>query len=439
MMRQGIMGLLALGLMAGAIDAVRAADEGPRGRNARLFVVPAPEEITIDGRLDDWDTSAGIESYVAQATYDQRRVVTHAMYDDEAFYIGARVWDPTPMMNRHDPEANADKAWDADAFQFRMYLEPRFPGDESQYDKPKQVHHKLAHLLLWYYTDRQEPNLHVQYSMAYAPPKQDWPNEVAPRDAFDAAYREWDGGDGYTMEYRIPWDTLSETHRPRAGDVTAASLQVQWGRADGLKTLGGEGWVVDLLREPGFPFQSSACWGKAIFTKRGDLPQAASAGSGGSAGESAPPPTPLELSFDLPGAGNVSLGLYDRDNVLRRQVLAEAKRKAGTVTEQWTGLDDDGEPLAPGTYTMRGIVSDPITTEFILSVHNSGDPPYKTDDNTGGWGGDHGTPTTIAAAGENLLLAWSAAESGWGVIRTDRDGKKQWGAKHSATYLAVDE
>ncbi|MFW6058810.1 MAG: hypothetical protein ACODAQ_01430 [Phycisphaeraceae bacterium] len=34
-----------------------AAQDGAWGRHERAFVVPAPSEVTIDGRLDDWDRS----------------------------------------------------------------------------------------------------------------------------------------------------------------------------------------------------------------------------------------------------------------------------------------------------------------------------------------------------------------------------------------------
>jgi hypothetical protein len=38
-----------------------------------------------------------------------------------------------------------------------------------------------------------------------------------------------------------------------------------------------------------------------------------------------------------------------------------------------------------------------------------------------------------------VLLSWNAAEAGWGIIRTDFQGRKQWGTRaYGATYLASD-
>ncbi|MFW6038973.1 MAG: hypothetical protein ACOC9P_00670, partial [bacterium] len=124
--------------------------------------------------------------------------------------------------------------------------------------------------------------------------------------------------------------------------------------------------------------------------------------------------------------------------VLVRQLAAEVPREQGRVIEKWDGLNELGDPIEPGMYTWRGIVHDPIETEFVMSVHNSGQPPYKTSDNTGGWGADHGEPTTVCAAGEHMVLAWHHAETGWGIIRTRLNGRKQWGSKHGASHVASD-
>ena len=37
-----------------------------------------------------------------------------------------------------------------------------------------------------------------------------------------------------------------------------------------------------------------------------------------------------------------------------------------------------------------------------------------------------------------MLLAWRMCELGWGIIKTDLSGRKQWGSAHCAKYLATD-
>ena len=57
------------------------------------------------------------------------------MYDEQALYLSAVVRDTSPMMNRHDPWVDGHKAWNADACQLRMVLDPKqgFPINQSSF------------------------------------------------------------------------------------------------------------------------------------------------------------------------------------------------------------------------------------------------------------------------------------------------------------------
>ncbi len=59
-----------------------------------------------------------------------------------------------------------------------------------------------------------------------------------PHDKFKAAYVMAPDGKGYTFEYRIPWKSLNAKNPPRAGDLVAGTVQIDWARADGWKTQG---------------------------------------------------------------------------------------------------------------------------------------------------------------------------------------------------------
>jgi len=416
---------------------VQAEEQGGRARNKRIFIVPPPGPVAIDGQLKDWDLSGQIEIFVTRETAGTMSARIAALYDAEALYLSGDFRDPSPLMNQHDPLVNAEKAWDADAFQFRLVLDPKlgFPIHESSLDHPKP-NPAICHLLMWYYTARQEPCLHLQYGMTYSPPKAGYPQGVVPHDQFQAAYRPADDGQGYTFEYRIPWKTLEAPAPLKAGDAVAAAIQIQWGAPDGLSS-GGGGWAMDLMATGGFSFQSTDCWGRAIFTPDGNLPPEARepAGEHHAAVE---PPMPLRFEYDLPQDGEVSVALVDPKGQIVRHVVAQASRRAGHLTESWDGLDDAGQPLSPGRYSWKGIVHEPIRTKHLLSVHNSGTPPYATPDGTGAWGADHGRPSTVCAAGDHLILAWDGGEAGWSILRTDLQGRKQWGIKPGALFLASD-
>ncbi len=155
--------LLPLCLIASLLVRAESEDQGARARNKHLFIVPPPGPVVIDGRLDDWDLSGPIDIYVTRESFDTQGARIAAMYDQDAFYLSGEMNDPTPMMNRHDPKVNAEKAWDADAFQFRLVTNPKlpYPIHESSRDKPKP-NPGICHIQTWYYTDRKESFLLLQ-------------------------------------------------------------------------------------------------------------------------------------------------------------------------------------------------------------------------------------------------------------------------------------
>jgi len=402
-------------------------------RHKKIYAVPCPGKVKIDGKLDDWDLSGQILMYVMQESSTMQSARFALMYDAEAIYLSAVIRDPSPMMNRHDPRVDPDKGWNADSCQFRLVTDRTipYPYREEQYRKDNRPDQPY-HLILWYYTDRKEPVLQMFRSMSYKTPREEWIGGVVPRDQFKAAYLMAKDKLGYTFEYRIPWEVLCTGEPPRAGDLLAGTVQFNWSAPDGLK-IGGVGYVYDVMSGPGFPYQSTACWGKIIFSERGNLPRELLE-------EDIAPekPKPLAFTYDLPEDGDVTLQLFDANGTISRILVASAARRAGRNVEYWDGLDETGKPLAAGTYTWKGLYHQPLKTKFILSAHNSGQPPYKTDDGTGGWGGDHGNSTTVCAAGDTMLLAWSMSESGWGIIKTDLRGKKLLGLRHNAMDLATD-
>ena len=406
-------------------------------RHQKLYAVPREKPVKIDGRLDDWDLSGQIFMYVMQETSDMQSARFALMYDDQALYVSGVVRDPSPMMNRHDPKVDADKGWDADACQFRIATDPKlgYPWSSTSFDKNSHKPDQPQHLLLWYYTDRKEPALQIHKSMAFVSPDPSWPLGAVPGDKFEGAYLKADDGGGYTFEYRIPWSTLGAKDKPpKAGDVVPGTVQFNWSTPDGMKTAGGSAWAYDVMAGPGFPYQSTLCWGKIIFSEKGRLPKEIV-----EEGIAPEKPMPLSFTYEMPEDGQATVQLFRDDGVVMRTLIASAERRAGKNVESWDGLDANGSPLPAGNYAWKGLYHKGIKTKFILSVHNSGQPPYKLDDNTGGWGGDHGTPTNVCAVGDDVVLTWNYCESGWGIIRVDvATGKKKWGIKHNASHIATD-
>ncbi|MBE7500465.1 MAG: hypothetical protein HS113_09210 [Verrucomicrobiales bacterium] len=250
--------------------------ESGRGRHHKLYAVPPPGQVIVDGTLSDWDWSGHIESFDRAETRASQRLEFAVMYDASALYLAAKVKDPSPMRNRHSPAADADKAWMGDCVQFRLVTDRTlpFPFLRNEFDeKAKGVEvGQPLHLMLWYFTDQQLPALQIHKSFALQPVRPEWgPHGVVPSEHFQAVYRADDDGKGYAFEYRIPWETLNAKERhPMAGDVVTATGQFFWGDEAGLNY---RECAYDLMSQPGFPWQTSECWGKLIFSERGNIPR----------------------------------------------------------------------------------------------------------------------------------------------------------------------
>ena len=91
------------------------ADSG-RGKHKKMYAVPCPGKVIIDGKLDDWDLSGQLTMYIVQETSEMISAKFAIMYDDDAIYLSGDIRDDTPMMNRHDPHAgDAAFGWNADS------------------------------------------------------------------------------------------------------------------------------------------------------------------------------------------------------------------------------------------------------------------------------------------------------------------------------------
>ena len=425
-----MLGLLALTVITWA--------ESGRGLNKKLYAVPLPGAVVIDGNLNDWDWSGHFESYEREETRDTQRAECAMMYDDEALYIGAKVKDTSPLMNRHNPAADADKAWMGDCLQVRLVTDRRMPfpyikGNLGGAEAMGAESGQPLHLMIWYFTDNKEPALQIHKSMAMQPVRAEWgPHGVVPHKNFQAEYRIDTDGKGFTMEYRIPWDTLNaKDNHHIAGDIATATLQFLWGDGSGMVY---KSCAYDLMSQPGFPWQDTACWGKLIFAEKGNIPRAWV-----NPMHKPDPPTPLAFTYNLPNDGETSVALYDKDNKIVRHIAAQTPHKAGKITEQWDGRDCNGNMLPAGDYTWKGLYHAPIKTKYVMSIGNSGQPAWKTSDGTGGWGGDYGPPTAATVTSDKIILGWTGHEAGWGIIGTDLNGKKLWGISHkNASILASD-
>jgi len=175
----------------------------------------------------------------------------------------------------------------------------------------------------------------------------------------------------------------------------------------------------------------------------------------------------IPIPFTLKEAGFVTLIVENKDGQRVRNLVSDTWFKAGKNIAYWDGMDDLGRDAASankgiyklpakavpvGTYTIRGLVHAQLNTSYEFSVYATGNPPWSTDDHTGGWLANHTPPQAAlfvpAAASPThqpaVFLGSYVTEGPDGLAWVDLEGKKMGGKKWvggnwtAAPYLARD-
>ncbi len=256
--------------------------DDPRGRGVNPYnksrydtvrISAAPPNVTIDGDLSDWDLS---EQFFAacEPPYGEHYFVHAAlMYDEQYLYVGAEVGDPHPMRSQVLPDRDADRHGSGGCVALRISTDrhsgwplraenARLRSDRQT--RPDDVTHKLSFVVLWYSEPERRACLAMRHGM-------DLEGLQVNPEGYRGAFRKHPDGQGYTLEYAIPWAALHAAEDPpQAGDELAAMWLVHWSDAEGRNW---QGQLIDVMTpdEPGWNFERAATWGKAIYLPRKNL------------------------------------------------------------------------------------------------------------------------------------------------------------------------
>lgn len=133
------------------------------------------------------------------------------------------------------------------------------------------------------------------------------------------------------------------------------------------------------------------------------------------------------VSFVMPVEGHATIAINSTNGVRVRNLLADLPYSKGLHTVEWDGRDDNGTPVAPGSYQWTGLYRGDLHAVYRGSFQY-GNPPWLCG-TTGGWTADHCYPVTVAAVGDRMLIGSTEAEWGHGLIACDLEGHKQWGVR----------
>ena len=156
---------------------------------------------------------------------------------------------------------------------------------------------------------------------------------------------------------------------------------------------------------------------------------------------------PIPIHFTLAQPSYVTLVIEDAEGKRVRNLVSETRFPAGENTAWWDGTDDTGrdrdaakhglyhipgEPVAPGSYRVRGLFRKELELRYEFSVYNPGNPPWETADKSGGWLTNHTPPqATVFVPGDKsptgqpmVYLGSAVSEGGAGLAWVDLEGHK---------------
>ncbi len=419
-------------LILGYVNAVETENHTSR-------ILPAPGEVFIDGKTDDWDLSGGTFACGDLERYrEQFGVWLHLMYDEENLYILGRWNDPTPLNNPQSSKGGY--GFKGDCLQVRMIFNW---GKEDE---------RVTHMTAW-----QDKDGILTADLAYG---RDFKGGNVPNITEESGQHavaiidpeKRDDAVTYIQEIAIPWKLIASTDwKPEAGASFRLTVEPNF-TLDGGKRL----TIKDLLYNPQgkpnriFSFRTYSDWAIATLMENGSVdPQPLVTAMGDELdvkmqdGKPVVDWSPLlenqrlpghkTIKFDMPFDGKVSMVIKNSDAEIVRHLLSDAAYKKGEHTVNWDGLatpmwKTPTDILPAGEYTWEAIAYDSsykLTLNGWVDCHGV---PW-----TGGqgdsWGGDHGAPKSITSYKDTMIMGWGGSEAGFGLIATDKKGRKLW---HSA-------
>jgi len=166
---------------------------------------------------------------------------------------------------------------------------------------------------------------------------------------------------------------------------------------------------------------SSLLWISLIFLISGEFLFSASLASD----QTSPVEVAIPVDYSAPADGFLSLALCNEHGQLVRSLLYAKPVKAGKGEVTWDGTSDLGIPQPAGSYSTKAIFfTEKPQSEYVMTIGKSGNPPYRTPDGKGDWGGNLGGPAAICANSNSVMMVWSCVEDNQitGIQQMDPDG-----------------
>lgn len=237
-----------------------------------VFVRYRTKPVVIDGVLDDWSWSVPFKAGCLPP-YEQYRIEGRLMYDATNLYVAVSVFDPEPMRNK----ASETLEFTGGSVIVRFISDSalgypisgcRIGPEQKVVSVPPEVDSAAQSLIFWYDAQTGTPRLRIKYDISSIYGRR----TLVDDSAWSGAFVKHKDGLGYTLEARIPFETIRPGLKaPKPGEVWPNHWNIHWSDADGkiahaqlLEIINPQEASKVTLR-PILYFTYPTAWGKAVF------------------------------------------------------------------------------------------------------------------------------------------------------------------------------
>jgi hypothetical protein len=117
---------------------------------------------------------------------------------------------------------------------------------------------------MWYFAPKNQPCIDLAYGMHFQ-------GRITNPAGAVGTFKKDEDGQGYVMEYAVPWKLLNCDKRPpQAGETLASCWNVHWSDEGGRVW---QGYLIDVINPAvkGFTYQKAGTWARTIFHRQGQL------------------------------------------------------------------------------------------------------------------------------------------------------------------------
>ena len=382
-----------------------------------IYAVPAPQgQPALDGSDKGWDLSGAEPVWMSNQLAKELHGSVALNYDADNLYVYAKVSLPgRKLVNHNGP---ADPFWGGDCVELRLVSDPSLPYPASNNHPAMHVSKQVCHIEFWKDTNTGKDYINIQYGGMHGGGQGKVFNPPGSKINITETENQ------YVVQVVLPWSTLNvpDGKNPfKPGSRMTTIFGLHWLTPTQFYSVN-----TVYAQNPGdFAFLNWQSWGQTEFSPTGNLKPRHGTMEEALASTTAEP-VGVPITVDVPEDGKLSLNIVGEKGEVIRDIIGGQPVKAGKYTAFWDGRDQWGFAQAPGKYHWAAYFSHGLKVRMTGFVGSSGNPPYPTDDGKGGWGGDHGVPTAVAADDTGIYLGWSGCEAQRQIVKLDYAGNTLW-------------